>query len=506
MISTESTTDFQSKQKSLQKVKPKAKRPTIGVSLFVSFLTFSLVLVGLLWMFQTVFLDRFYRGIKTSEIKRTASVIAANINHDELETLITRIAQQGDLSIRIFTVSGGDLASFEIGPTSLINHLAIDDLYELYDKTVASGGEYLELYDRSEFNDDRYDDRKFAGAVPLPGDGLKQSIIYSRQVVLSDGTSAVILINTMLSPVTATVQTLRVQLIYVTVILTLLSMILAWVLSRQISRPIIRINKRSKEMAAGDYQVRFEASGYKEVEELAETLNETATELSRVESLRRELIANISHDLRTPLTMIRGYAEVMRDLPGENNPENVQVIIDESNRLANLVNHILDLSKLQSGTQHLKVADYDLTAAVGDIVDRVGKLTEAEGYHVDFEATEKVTISGDAARIEQVMYNLLTNAVHYTGADHRVLVRQSVTDGWVRMAVIDSGEGIAPEELKHIWDRYYKSDKSHRRAVVGTGLGLSIVKQILELHHARYGVDSLPGHGATFWFELPVRK
>lgn len=480
------------------------RRPSLAWSLFLSFLGFSLGLVALLWLFQTVLLDQFYRAIKTAEIKRTASVIAANIDHAELKTLITRIAQQDEMSIRIFTVSGGDLASIEIGPSSLINHLAVNDLYELYEKTIQSNGEYLEAYDRSENSNDRYDDRKFAGQVPSPNDRLRQSIIYSRQVTLADGTSAVILLNTILSPVTATVKTLRIQLIYISVILTMLSLILALILSRKIARPISLINSRAKEMAAGDYGAHFAPGGVREVAELADTLNFTATELGRVEGLRRELIANVSHDLRTPLTMIRGYAEVMRDLPGENNPENVQVIIDESNRLTSLVNHILDLSKLQSGTQELLPATFDITVAIRDIVARVGKLTEAEGFQLDFIAEQAVRVHADPARIEQVVYNLLTNAVHYAGPDHCVFIRQTLTDGWVRIAVEDHGEGIAQDQLPHIWDRYYKSDKPHRRAAVGTGLGLSIVKNILDLHQARYGVESTPGQGSTFWFELPV--
>ena len=449
-------------------------------------------------------LDRFYRAIKTADIRRTATAIAENINNPEIETLITRFAQHGDVSIRIFTVSGGDLASIEIGPASLINHMATANLFELYDKTVAAGGEYLELYDRSAFDDDRYDNRKFIGSVPAPNENLQQSIIFGKQVTLANGTSAVILLNTILSPVTATVSTLRVQLIYVSLILIFLSLAMALILSRRIARPIIQINERSKEMAKGDYNVHFAVTDYREIRELAETLNHTATELGRVEKLRRELIANISHDLRTPLTMIRGYAEVMRDLPGENTPENVQVIIDESNRLTSLVNHILDLSKLQSGAQELKRSAYDLTESVQGIVDRVGKLTEAEGYQIEFTAEQLAHVMADAARIEQVVYNLLINAIHYTGEDHKVHVSQTIANGQVRITIQDSGAGIEPDLLPHIWDRYYKGDKVHRRSVMGTGLGLSIVKNILDLHKARYGVDSAPGQGSRFWFELPV--
>ncbi|MDD2458048.1 MAG: HAMP domain-containing sensor histidine kinase [Eubacteriales bacterium] len=480
------------------------RRPGIKWSLFASFLTFSLILVALLWMFQVVLLDRFYRAVKTAQIRRVAATVADNINHSELDTLIDRIAEQGDLSIRIFTVSGNDLASIEIGPASLINHLALSDLYTLYDKTVAAGGEYLEFYNRDSFDNDHYDDRKFVGNVPPPTDNQLTSLIFCRQVTLDNGTSAVILLNTMLSPVTATVDTLRIQLIYVSLILIILSLGLALLLSRRIARPIVQINEQSKQMAGGDYSVRFAAGDYREIGELADTLNQTVVELGRVEALRRELIANISHDLRTPLTMIRGYAEVMRDLPGENSPENVQVIIDESNRLTSLVNSILDLSKLQSGASQFEPTDYDLTDSIRDIIARVGKLTEAEGYQITYAAKEQAVVHADTARIEQVLYNFLTNAIHYAGPDHQIEVRQTVRAGWVRIEVADHGEGIPEDQLQHIWERYYKSDKLHRRAVVGNGLGLSIVKNILEQHGARFGVDSRPGEGSTFWFELPI--
>jgi len=464
----------------------------------------SLILVALLWMFQIVFLGRFYRAVKTAQIRRIAATVADNINHSELDTLINRIAEQGDLSIRIFTVSGSDLASIEIGPASLINHLALTDLFNLYDKTVAAGGEYLEFYNRSSFDNDRYDERKFVGNVPPPTDNQMTSLIFCRQVTLDNGTSAVILLNTMLSPVTATVDTLRIQLIYVSLILIALSLGLALFLSRRIARPIVQINEQSKQMAAGDYSVRFGAGDYREIGELAETLNHTVVELGRVETLRRELIANISHDLRTPLTMIRGYAEVMRDLPGENNPENVQVIIDESNRLTSLVNSILDLSKLQSGASQFEPTDFDLTCSIRDIIGRISKLTEAEGYQITFTADERVEVHADASRIEQVVYNFLTNAIHYTGPDHQIEVRQVIRAGWVRIEVVDHGEGIPADQLPYIWERYYKSDKLHRRAVMGNGLGLSIVKSILEQHDARFGVESQPGEGSTFWFELPI--
>lgn len=174
-------------------------------------------------------------------------------------------------------------------------------------------------------------------------------------------TGLMLMLNSTITPVNTTVDTLRVQLLCLTVIMLLLSIFLALFMSKKISKPIIKINNSAKQLALGNYDISFEGKGYLEVSELNETLNYAAKELSKTEKLRQELIANISHDLRTPLTLITGYAEVMRDLPGENSPENVQVIIDEAKRLSSLVNDVLDISKLQSGAQALTITAFNLS-------------------------------------------------------------------------------------------------------------------------------------------------
>ena len=131
-------------------------------------------------------------------------------------------------------------------------------------------------------------------------------------------------------------------------------------------------------------------------------------------------------------------------------------------------------------------------------------MTAADGYTVTFGADGDVTVTADSGRIGQVVYNLIGNALTYTGADKTVRVTQERKDGMVRIAVADSGDGIAPDELPYIWDRYYRSRENHKRAVIGSGLGLNICRGILENHGAPYGVDSTPGEGTVFWFELPV--
>jgi signal transduction histidine kinase len=264
------------------------------------------------------------------------------------------------------------------------------------------------------------------------------------------------------------------------------------------------MNEAARHLARREYDVEFSGDGYREARQLAQTLTYASEELSKVDRLQRELIANISHDLRTPLTMITGYSEVMRDIPGENTPENVQVIIDEATHLSALVTDLLDLSRIQAGVRQLEPENFDLTETVQQTLARYDKLTRHEGYEIVFSADETVMVRADRGMILQVLYNLINNAINYCGEDRTVLVTQQQVGASVRISVTDHGDGIAPDRLEQIWDRYYKVDRVHRRAMVGTGLGLSIVKGILEQHGSMYGVESKQGEGSTFWFELPI--
>jgi signal transduction histidine kinase len=151
------------------------------------------------------------------------------------------------------------------------------------------------------------------------------------------------------------------------------------------------------------------------------------------------------------------------------------------------------------------LAPISLTALIRRIIDRFAQFTERDDYSIEFEDGLDVRVLADENRLSQVIYNLITNAINYTGPDKRVTVREDISGGRVRISVTDSGEGIAPEDLPHIWDRYYKVDKVHRRSAAGTGLGLSIVKNALSQHPGvDFGVESEPGKGSTFWFSMPI--
>lgn len=477
---------------------------SIKWKIFAYLLTFVAGLLVLLYLFQVVFLDSFYKAIKTDTIKKSAETIVKNIDSADLDSIIQGLASQNEVCIRVVSLSeGADLYSVEATPECMIHKLSYLDLWRFYEDAKQNRGTVLELLSRNIFQSQAGEVHVYDRLPPKSKDTI-QSMVYVRLVRMDTGEQVMVMLNSIISPVSATVATLQTQFLFIALILLLLSVGASLLLARKIAKPIVSLNRSAKELAKQNYDTRFDVGGYQEIAELGESLSYAAKELSKVEELRRELIANISHDLRTPLTMITGYGELMRDLPGENTPENVQIIIDEARRLTSLVNDTLDISKLQSGALTLNPEVYDLTAEIKEILTRYQKLTEQDGYHITFEAAMDVYVAADKLKLTQVIYNLINNAINYTGADKVVRIRQVVENGFVTIQIIDTGEGIAPDLLPYIWERYYRVDKTHKRAVTGTGLGLSIVKSLLDLHQARYGVESAVGKGSIFWFTLPL--
>ena len=216
-----------------------------------------------------------------------------------------------------------------------------------------------------------------------------------------------------------------------------------------------------------------------------------------------DFFANISHEFRNPLTMISGYGEMMKDLPGENNEENLQVIIDESKRLTVLVNDLLDLSKMQAGRITLELTDFDLAELIRNEIRKYDVYQYNDSFEFEVHLPETAMVHADEKRIQQVFNNFMTNAINYSGNSRKVIISMTLENGHARTEVKDFGEGIDEKNLKNIWDRYYKVDKQHVRFSSGSGLGLSIVREILDLHDAEYGVSSKTNEGSTFWFELP---
>ncbi|MCL2496745.1 MAG: HAMP domain-containing histidine kinase [Clostridiales bacterium] len=479
--------------------------------IFGYLLGFTALLLSLLWLVQTVYLNEFYTRIKILQINGTADIIGHNIDNEDVTSLLVRLAQNQEMFISIYNLTAlqegreGEIMLYNVDvlPDCLIHRMLDIDVARLYNQAVAAGATYTEIFSRDFFRNRAYNAGLFRGPVPGPDRGLGESMVLSHVFNNAAGDEILLLLNTNITPLDATVSTLRVQLRYITLIMVLAALILSLIIARYLSAPIKRINASAKQLAQGEFACRFDGKGYRETGELADTLNYAAAELSRAERLQRELIANISHDLRTPLTMIGGYAEMMRDLPTENNRENTQVIIDEVGRLSSLVNNVLDLSKLQAGVEHFALREFDLRETLEGIVENYRRLSAPQGYIINLESAGEAWVYADESKLSQVIYNFINNALTYTGADKTVTARLLLLPGKVRVEIADSGAGIAPERIKDIWQRYWRDDGAHKRAAHGSGLGLAIAREVLERHEAAYGVESTVGQGSVFWFEVP---
>lgn len=515
----------------------KKHKSRIGLKwkLFGHFAIFTAVLLTVIWVCETLLLGTIYRQIKTDSLEKCVAQITRTIKNDGYAQELDSIAQSYDVSIKIVDKNYSTLYHYYSGPTNMVERISPAELFILCEKADAGGGAYVQVYQQYMLEErlarlERYKNKQQNFYDKATGDTEQtQSEYYeefrrgepprffSKDMLLNliststgttyDGTDCYIIVDSVITPVEATVKTLVIMLLYISAFTLIIALIIAFILARRVANPIVKMNNSAKRLAKGDYNTKFESRGYAEIEQLNETMNYAARELSKADELRRELLANVSHDLRTPLTMIIGYSEVMRDIPGENSPENIQVVIDEATRLSGLVNDLLDISKLQAGDGKLSKERYCITDSIKEIIKRFDKLSDKDGYRVDFEYDRDVYINADKSRLSQVVYNLIINAINYTGENKDVRVIQKTTSGnKVRIEVCDNGQGISREDLPYIWDRYYRVDKTHKRVQMGTGLGLSIVKSVLESHNAVYGVDSTLGVGSRFWFELDITK
>lgn len=494
----------------------RSARRTIGIKwkMFAILICFVSLFAMALWIFQIQMLNFFYQNAKFNEFKDTAENISNTFDNDDLIAgACAAYADEYYNDIWVYRLNKGLLDPnrplvYVDGTKDGFGPFLESNFNELYLKAQKNEGIYIAMVPMKNFGESYFefkviaDNSRDSRQYPFVSGNITQLSAMYLSIHQNGDESYLIVQRSNISPIGTVVDTLENQVLFVGFLLIILALLLAMIMSKLITKPIVRINDSAKSLAAGKYNTEFSGHGYREIEELSETLNYAARELSKNDLLQKELISNISHDLRTPLTMIKGYSEVMRDIPGENTPENVQVIIDETTRLAELVNDMLDLSKIQSGTRVPEMKEFCLTETVRSTMFRYEKLMMQDGYRIEFEANKDVYVYADSVMILQVVYNLINNAINYTGTDKYVAVKQTVRGDCVRISVSDTGAGIDEEDIPFIWDRYYKVDKVHRRATVGTGLGLSIVKGILELHNASYGVITTKDSGSTFWFEL----
>ena len=432
------------------------------------------MIVLFLWLFQVIFINKYYELSKTDQIKKTTLEIIRN--YDEDVDYLDKISYEDNVCIEI-----------------------VKNRMTIYSSNESNRGCLISNYQyKNDFFDSDVNEKTYKLINPMFD---TKTLIYAKKY----NDDIVIFVNASLEPLDNTISILSNQLVIVTIIVSLLAFIIGYFISKRISKPIEKMNENALKLANGNYDFKFDNnSKISEIDELANTLNYAKNELEHTDELRRDLLANVSHDLKTPLTMIKGYAEMIRDLNYNNEEkrnDNLNVIIEETERLNILVEDILTLSKIQANKDTLNKEEFDLVLLINNIIKRYSIYKETEGYIFEVNIPNEVIIKADKKKIEQVIYNLINNAINYTGDDNKVIINV-IKDKKVRVEIKDTGKGIKEEDLPHIWEKYYHSKKKHKRNVIGTGIGLSIVKTILESHKFKYGVESKINKGTTFYFEI----
>lgn len=455
------------------------KSKTIKSRMLLSLIVFSIFIILLLWESQLILSGFLYEKYQVRDMEKIASEIS-EVDAKKLNSYLAGVVYNNNVCIEYITEDGNSVLYNDDSTGCLLG----------------KNRKELVKYQKTFINS-----KKDINAIKLTNtDYEEEALLYGIKV-----DTGYVYVFTMLTVVNKNSMLVNGQMFYIALLIIILSVVISFILSHRLSEPLVNITEKSKLVAKGNYNVVFEKNGIKEIDELAETLNHLENEVKKTDQYRRDLMANVSHDLKTPLTMIRAYAEMVRDISYKDKEKmeaNLNIIIEETERLNLLVGDILSLSKLEANADKFVYEEFNIVEEIKSIIKRYDILVETEGYDIVYEGLDEAIIKADKNKINQVIYNLVNNAINYTGSNKKVIISVEEEKKDYVIKVIDFGKGIKEEELDGIWDRYYKIEKKYKRNVIGTGLGLSIVKTILENHKFKYGVNSKINEGSIFYFKV----
>ena len=464
---------------------------SIKTTTLFSFLMYAMILVAFLWVLTSFFMDTYYQKMRTQEVIRTADAVEAQYlkGSSGFSKYAAETAEINGIYIQVKGID--DMLEY--------NGTGISPEDVSFENDIARINSRLASSDSASVTETRH----------TASSDSQARLVYASMIGSGRNTASLYIIAP-LYPDQITIRIVKNMLGYITFILLSVACFLAYALSRRITSPIENLTKSATALSQGNYNVRFDGASFTETKELARALNKASYEMEKTDFYQREIIANVSHDLKTPLTMIRSYAEKIIDISGDN-PEkrnaDLQIIISETDRLNRLVSDMLSVSNLQSNNVEMHRETFDLVEAAEDVYESFMVLGTSQGYDVHFHPSKPAYVVGDRSKIMQVMTNFVSNAVKYSGDNKFIDIRITRSNKKVAFHCIDHGVGIPSDEQSHVWDKYYRTSANHERTIEGTGLGLAIAKSILNLHSAKYGVKSEEGKGSDFWFEMDtVRK
>ena len=440
----------------------------IRAKLLLAFFGMAALAVGLIWLVQAVFLSDSYLNQRVKSIDSAVSGFSISAQSDYA-------ALESALNVSLLAINDAGSVVYQSDGLPMRGQL-VKRIPELLQ--AAGGGAEL----------------------------LQSETEQSRNAVLARSVEGgTLLVVFSLVDVSEASRVLLQQLWVITGVLLVAALVLSLLLSRRFSRPVVAVTNAAKRMAAGDYSVKTPVTTRDEIGQLTQTLNELGDELGKVEELRRELIANVSHELRAPLSIIRGYAETVRDVTWpieEKRTGQLNAIVEESARLGSLVSDILDYSRLQSGTQSMQQEAFSARDALGELISRFELAAGQRKVALELRC-DSGEIWFDRGQFAQVVSNLLDNAVRHAREGSRVLVHGEWMDKKLRISVENAGDPIPPEVAAHLFDRFYRADSS--RTGTGFGLGLAIARAIVQNHRGNIICRSQEGLN-RFSVTLPILR
>ena len=463
----------------------------------------TVVIFTVLWLLQTVFLQKFYNGMIIRNTVKVADMISSQSMNRDITSYIDDISRSNSILVFVTDTKGNIICSsdeYKKGHRAGNERSAPPD-----DKIpMKKRDQYRELpINYGEFLNDI--NSSSSGEAEMQNE---DSYIYGKLIdYYGSDEKAVLYIRTMLNAVGSTAHIIRIQLVWVTLLSIIIAFILALFMSKNFSAPVSQLNEKAHKLGENDDDVNFNEGFCTELDELNRTLDTTSEKLKKNREFQNELLANVSHDLRTPLTMIKGYAEMIRDFSREDEKqcsEDVAIIVEETDRLTDLVNEILEYSELQMSDKETVMNEVELSETVASVADSFEKLYSKEGYVFERSIGENICVMGNASRLQRAVYNLLDNAVRHAGEDKWIGITLKTDSLNAVIDISDHGSGIAPDELEHIWDRYYTKRQRSGKGV--SGLGLAIVKQTAAMHNGSCSAESVIGKGSSFRIVIPVNN
>ena len=481
------------------------KAKSFGVKLWTYFALFTAVIFCILWLLQTVFLQSFYNKMEIRNISNCAAqILNAQSNDDNFKETIDDIAHKNALLV-IITDSNGNViySADEHKPKDEGGKKPQNEGQTRSDEQQGKTNVPPPDKPKGNFRDTPKGYNDFLAELSQSNEktiAYESNDSFTYGAVLDDNN--ILYISKPLDSIEGTINILFRQLVWVTLASLAFGFILSYFVSRRFSKPIKAITEQALNINNEDYQSNFEKGFCRETDELSEIIEKTSADLIKAENYRREFFANISHDLRTPLTMIKGYAEMVKDFSWqekETRESDLDVIIKESNRLTSLVNEILEYGSLQSKTKKYDIKKCNISEIANSVIKQFAALSQKNGVAINADIENDLYVLCDIQEISRVLYNFIDNALNHT--KNEITVSVSRKDDRVLVKVRDFGDGIDEESLEHIWDRYF-TKKQSKRTKTGSGLGLAISKEILSAHNAEYGVESKINEGTAFWFAL----